>query len=127
MIQIKATVMGEPDALPVTKVFDYGSSDEEIFFSSSAMIEEKLRRGMKINANEALIIYCDYVVEAIRASVPDIGIAKSASKVLSADKVMIGVPETLQNITFEARIDTIPARKIIIKEPLQSSSYMMAG
>jgi urease gamma subunit len=127
MIQIRATVRGEPDALPFTKIFDYGSSDEEIFFSSSAMIKEKLQRGMKINASEALIIYCDYAVEAIRAGMPDRGIQEDASKILSADMVMIGVPETLQNITFEARIDTIPARKIIIKEPMQTSGYMMAG
>jgi urease gamma subunit len=127
MIQIKTTVMGEPDVAPFTKVFDYGSSDEEIFFSSSAMIKEKLRHGMKINVNEALIIYCDYVVEAIRASVSDRGIQESAPKILSADKVMVGVPETLQNIVFEARIDTIPARKIIIKEPMETSSNSMAG
>jgi urease gamma subunit len=127
MIQIRATVRGEPDALPFTKVFDYGSSDEEIFFSSSAMIKEKLKRGMKINANEALIMYCDYVIGAIRAGVPDSSIQEGAPKILSAHRVMIGVPETLQNIAFEARIDTIPARKIIIKEPMQTSGYMMAG
>ena len=127
MIQIRATVRGEPDAQPFTKFFDYGSSDEEIFFSSSAMIKEKLQRGMKINANEALIVYCDYVVGATRVGVSDRGIQKGASKILSADMVMIGVSETLQNITFEARIDTMPARKIIIKEPMQTSGYTMAG
>jgi len=122
MIQIRATVRGEPDAQPFIKVFDYGSSDEEIFFSSSAMIREKLQRGMKINANEALIIYCDYAVEAIRAGVPESGIQKGATKVLSDDMTMIGVPETLQDITFEARIDSMPARKIMIKEPIRTSA-----
>jgi urease gamma subunit len=127
MIQIRATVKGEQDALPFTKVFDYGNSDEEIFFSSSAMIKEKLHYGMKINVNEALIMYCDYVVGAIRANVSDRCIQEGVSKILSADRVMIGVPETLQKITFEAKIDTMPARRIIIKEPMQTSGYTMAG
>lgn len=127
MIRIKATVRGEPDVPPFTKVFDYGSSDEEIFFSSAAMVEEKIRHGMKVNANEALIAYCDYVIKAVRANVPDRSVQEGASKILSADKVMIGVPETLQNITFEAIIDNKPARKVIIKEPMQTSNYTMAG
>lgn|SRR5581483_1604897 len=127
MIQIKATVRGEPDVPPFTRVFDYGSSDEEIFFSSAEMIKEKLQHDMKINANEALIAYCDYVVKAIRASMPDSAIQKDASKILSADKVTIGVPETLQYITFEAKIDNKAARKIIIKEPMQTSGYTMVG
>jgi urease gamma subunit len=127
MIHVKATIWGEPDVLPFTRIFDYGSADEEIFFSSAAMIQEKLARKMKINANEALVTYCACVVKSIRAGRPESDIQEDAQKILSADKVMVGVPETLRVITFEAKIDSMPAIKITFKEPIPTSSYMLAG
>ena len=123
MIRLKATVRGEPDVPPFTKVFD---SDEEIFFSSSDMVQEKIKRNMKINANEALITYCSYVVKSIRAGKQDAEIQKGASEILSAANVLIGVPETLRIITVEAIIDSKAARKITLKEPIPASNYIMA-
>ena len=122
MIRVKATVRGEPDAPAFTRVFDY---DEEIFFSSASMIEEKIQRNMKINANEALIAYCAYMVKSIRAGRQDSNIQDGARKILSADKVMIGVPETLRMITFEATVDSKPARKIVLKQPITASKYTL--
>ena len=122
MIHVKATVRGEPDVPPFTRVFDY---DEEIFFSSAKIIEEKIQRNMRINTSEALIAYCAYVVRSIRAGKPDSNIQDEARKILSADKVMIGVPETLRMITFEATIDSRPARKIALKQPIPASKYIL--
>lgn len=124
MIHVKATVRGEPDVPPFTKVFDY---DEEIFFSSAKMIEEKIQRNMKINTSEALIAYCAHVVRSIRAGKQDSNIQDEARKILSIDKVMIGVPETLRVITFEAAIDSRPARKIVLKQPIPTSKYTLVG
>jgi urease subunit gamma len=123
MIRVKATVRGEPDVPSFTRVFD---SDERVFFSSSAMIEEKIQRKMKINANEALMAYCAYVVKSIRAGKKDTDIQKGASEILSANNVMIGVPETLQAITFEVALEN-GTRKIAFKEPIPTSSYVMYG
>ena len=122
MIRVKATVRGEPDVPAFTRVFDY---DEEIFFSSASMIEEKIQQNMRINANEALIAYCAYVVKSIRAGRQDSNIQDGARKILSADKVMIGVPETLRLITFEATVDSKPARKIVLKQPITASKYTL--
>lgn len=124
MIRVKATVKGEPDMPAFTRVFD---SDEEIFSSSASMIEEKLQRNMKINANEALMAYCSYVVKSIRDGKQDNEIRKGAGQVLSAKNVMIGVPETLREIMFEAVIDSRAARRIMLKQPIPPSSYIMAG
>jgi urease gamma subunit len=124
MIHVKATVRGEPDAPAFTRVFNY---DEEIFLSSAKVIEEKVQRNMKINAGEALIAYCAHVVRSIRASKQDSNIQDEARKILSVDKVMIGVPETLRVITFEAAIDSRPARKIVLKQPIPAGKYSMAG
>ena len=123
MIRVKATVRGEPDVPSFTTVLD---SDEQIFFSSSAMIEEKIQRKMKINANEALMAYCAYVVKSIRAGKKDTDIQKGASEILSANNVMIGVPETLQAITFEVASEN-RTRKIAFKEPIPTTSYIMSG
>lgn len=123
MILVRATVKGEPDAPAFTRVFDY---DEEIFFSSAMMVEEKVRQNMKINASEALIAYCAFVVRSIRADKPD-NIQDGASKILSVDRVMIGVPETLRVITFEAAIDSRPARKIVLRQPIRAGKYTLVG
>ena len=122
MIQIRATVKGEPDAPAFARIFDY---DEEIFISSAKAIEEKIRKKLKVNANEALMLYCAHMVKAIRAGKKDRDIQNGTSKILSAGSVMIGVPETLQAITLEVTIEN-RTRKIILKEPIPKSSYIMA-
>ncbi len=124
MIYVKATVRGEPDAPAFTRVFDY---DEAIFLSSAKVIEEKVQRSIKINAGEALIAYCAHVVKSIRAGKQDSNIQDEAQEILSVDKVMIGVPETLRMITFEAAIDSRPARKIVLEQPIPAGKYSMAG
>ncbi|HXV45773.1 MAG TPA: urease subunit gamma [Nitrososphaera sp.] len=122
MIRVKATFKGEPDVPAFTRIFD---SDDEIFFSSGSMVEEKIRRHTKINANEALVTYCSYVVKSVRAGKHDGEIKRGAAKILSADSVMIGVAETLQEITFEM-IEGKVARKIVIEHPIPISGYIMA-
>lgn len=124
MIHVKATVRGEPDMPAFTRIFDY---DEEIFLSSAKMIEDKVQRNMKINAGEALIAYCAHVVRSIRAGKKDGNIQDEARKILSIEKVMIGVPETLRVITFEATIDSRPARKIMLEQPIRAGKYSMVG
>jgi len=123
MIRVKATVRGEPDVPSFTTVFD---SDEQVFFSSSTMIEEKIHRKMKINANEALMAYCAYVVKSIRAGKKDTAIQKGALEILSANNVMIGVPETLQVITFEVALGN-RTRKFAFNEPIPTTSHIMSA
>jgi urease subunit gamma len=122
MTRVKATVKGEQEVPPFTRIFDY---EEEIFFSSATMVEEKIRQKMRINANEALMAYCAFVVKSIRAGKKDRNIQKEASEILSTDSVMIGVPETLQAITFEASLDN-KFRKVTIREPIPTSNFIMA-
>jgi urease gamma subunit len=128
MIHIKATVKGEPDTAPFAQTFLYADkSDEQVFSNSLRMIKEKLDKNLRVNINESLIIYCAYIVNELRAHKPVRVIEKNAQKILPADKVMIGVPETLRKITFEAKIDTLPNRRIILKEPIPTSNYTLAA
>jgi urease gamma subunit len=127
MITVRATIKGEPDMPAFTKFFEYGSGDEELFFSSAAMVEEKLRCRMKLNANEALVLYCAYLVKSIRSGKHDESIQYGAARILDAKNAMIGVPETLRSITFEAKIDNWPARNIVLKEPIHISRNPLAS
>jgi hypothetical protein len=40
---------------------------------------------------------------------------------------MIGVPETLRQVTFEAKLDKLPNKRIILKEPIPTSNYVLAA
>lgn len=127
MIHIKATVKGEPDTAPFTQTFLYADkSDERVFYKSWEMIKEKLDKKLRINVNESLIIYCAYIVSEVRAHKPVRAIEKNAQKILPASNVMIGVPETLTKITFEAKIDKLPKTWITLKEPIPTSNYILA-
>jgi urease gamma subunit len=127
MIYIKATVKGEPDTSPFTQTFLYADkSDEQVFSNSVEMIKEKLDKNLRININESLIIYCAYIVNELRARKPVKVIEKNAQKILPTSKVMIGVPETLRKISFEVKIDKLPNRGIILKEPIPTSNYILA-
>jgi urease subunit gamma len=128
MIHIKATVKGEPDTAPFAQTFLYADkSDEQVFSNSLRMIKEKLDKNLRVNINESLTIYCAYIVKELRAHKPVRVIEKNAQKILPADKVMIGVPETLRKITFEAKIDKLPNRRIILKEPIPTNNYTLAA
>jgi len=126
MIHLKIEVKGEPDVPPLTRVFEHDDkTDEQIFFSSVDIVKEKLTRNLKINANEALLVYCAYIVSELRGGKREDIIEKNSSKILSAHNVMIGVPETLRKITFEAMIDDLPKQVIIFDEPIPISNYIL--
>jgi len=123
MIRVKATVKGEPDTKSFTTIFDY---DDKVFFASAISVREKIRRGFKINVNEALIVYCEYVVNSVRDKKKDNVIQKEAAQILVPDNVMIGVPETLQSIKFQAEVDN-KFRKVVIRKPILTTGYMFTG
>jgi urease subunit gamma len=123
MIHVKAVVKGEPDTLPFTMVFQYTDvSDELVFYNSVKIIREKLAKNLKINTNESLVIYCAYVVSAVRAHESVSKIESDGSKILSDKEVMIGVPETLSKITFEATIDNFSKKQISFDNPILITS-----
>ena len=128
MLHIKATVKGELDTAPFTHTFFYANeSDEKLFYNSVNMIKEKLERNLKININESLVIYCAYVIGKLRANETVNVIQRNAQKILSPNKVMIGVPESLRKIVIEVKIDKQPKRRVIVKEQITISNYILAA
>lgn len=126
MIYIKITVKGEPDTFPFTKVYQYSSkSDEEIFINSAIMIKDRLDKNLKININEAILVYSAFIVSELRDSRPIEQIQKNASQLLSPEQVMIGVPETLRIMSFEVMLDDRYMKFIVLNTPIQISDYIL--
>jgi urease gamma subunit len=126
MIDIRVLVRGEIDTPPFVRVFQYPDKEEEsIFFKTVASIKKKIGRGIKINANETLAIFCEYVIEQIRDNKSQDQIENAAQDILSSDQVMIGVPETLREISFNVIIDDFPEQRIKFNEAMTINNYMM--
>ena len=132
MIYIKAEIKGEDDTPPFTRVFEYTDrSGELIFFESIQMIKQRLSKKLRININECLMVYCGYIIERLRANESVKNIEDNASKVLSLDHVMIGVPESLKKIAFKVKTDvddnSMRKEKINIRSPLPTCKYVLSA
>lgn len=53
-------------------------------------------------------------------------IITNASKLLTPDQVMIGVPESLRKINFNIKLTTQRLR-LTIREPISTTSYILAS
>jgi urease subunit gamma len=107
MIDIRVLVRGDIDTPPFVRVFQYPDKEEEsIFFNSVAAIKKKIKKSLKINANETLAIFCAYVIEQMRDRKSQDEIENAAHDIVSSDQVLFGVPETLREMSFDVRSTT---------------------
>jgi urease gamma subunit len=126
MIDIKVLVRGEIDTPPFVRLFQFPDKEEEsIFLNTVVSIQKKIGRGLKINANETLAIFCEYVIEQIRDNKSLDQIENAAQDILSSDQVMIGVPETLREMSFNVIIDDFPEQRVKFNEAMKINNYMM--
>jgi urease subunit gamma len=126
LIHIKITVKGEPDVSPFTSIFQYSTkTDEEIFINSAIMIKDRLSRNLKININEAIVVYSALIISELRDGKPIEQIQKNASCLLNPEQVMIGVPETLRKISFEVTLDDDSMKLIVLNTPIRILDYFL--
>jgi len=124
---VTVTVQGEPDTAPFTRIYQfYNKTDYIILSNSIKTINKKLSRKMKININETLYIYLKYLIDQLRSHEKRNEIIKNASKLLTPDQVMIGVPESLRKINFNIKLETTQRLRITINEPISTTSYVLA-
>jgi urease gamma subunit len=124
---VTVTVQGEPDTAPFTRIYQfYNKTDYIILSNSIKTINKKLSRKMKININETLCIYLKYVIDQLRSHKKRNEIIKNASKLLTPDQVMIGVPESIRKINFNIKLESTQRLRITIKEPISTTSYVLA-
>jgi len=127
LILINALVKGEQDIPPITKQFQYDNYSEEIFLAGVEIIKKRLANNLKINLNETLLFYCAYIVSELRSGKTVSTIQKNVHRILSPDKVMIGVPESIQRIVFEVNIDNKLKETVKFEEPIQISDYILTS
>jgi urease subunit gamma len=126
LIHIKITVKGEPDVSPFTSIFQYSTkTDEEIFINSAIMIKDRLSRNLKININEAIVVYSALIVSELRDGKSIEQIQKNVSCLLNPEQVMIGVPETLRKISFEVTLDDDSMKLIVLNTPIRILDYFL--
>lgn len=126
MIYIRVTAHGEPDAPPLVRVYQYVDSDDKLILQHSAgAVREKLGKGMKVNINEAILLYCQHVVAGMRADKRAAVIEKSARDVLAKEQAMVGVAETLRIVALDAVVDG-RREMITLTEPIPPTGYIMA-
>ncbi|MGI0062280.1 MAG: urease subunit gamma, partial [Nitrosotalea sp.] len=89
------------------------------------MIKDKLSRNLKLNVHEALLVYCVYLVSETRLHKSESEIKDNSSKILTRNNVLIGVPETLREITFNIAVDNLPKRIIQFVEPIPAKHYIL--
>ena len=122
------TVQGEPDTAPFTRIYQFHNKTDYMILSNSIKtIKNKLSRKMKININETLYIYLKYIMDGLRLHKKRSEIITNASKLLTPDQVMIGVPESLRRINFSIKLEERQRLILTIKEPISTTSYILAS
>jgi len=127
MIKIIAIIKGEDDIPPVSKLFEYDTNSEKIFFNGLKIIQTRLSQNLRININETLMLFCGLITQQLRENKSNFEIADSLSRMLTPDKVMIGVPESIRMISFEASIDDKPSNTISLVEPISIRNYILTN
>ena len=103
MIRIKVSCIG---IMPPTQKYFFlaDNIDEIIFYNTYEKIKTKVNRGLRINLDESIWLYCGYTIKEIRLGKDLSQIKEKISKLLSHDGVMIGVPEIMKKNNFEITI-----------------------
>ena len=90
------------------------------------LIKEKISKGMRINVNEVLLVYLDYFIQAFHSGKKVCDIINDASNILTADQVMIGVPESLRVIKFDLVAHNIPKQLFVLLKPIPTTPSALA-
>ena len=86
---------------------------------------ERIQKKLKINLNEVLTIFLDFLVREYRKKSGVDEIKDNLSKLLTHDQVLIGVPELVKNIEFSGIIDTNPKLTVVLDEPILIPEYVI--
>ena len=82
---------------------------------------------MRININEALYIYLNYIINQLRLHKKKSEIITNVSKLLTSNQVMIGVPESLRKVNFNINTERKQKLGITVTEPISTTGYILAA
>lgn len=124
-MKIKVLVQGDPDTKPFTKIFHYEKLDESIFFESTQSIKKRLLNNMRLNINETLEWFAAYITTSLNECKTISEIQKHMPELLSPQQVMIGVPESLRELTFTITTNETGNKLISITMPICINQYVL--
>jgi len=124
MIDVQITIKGENAQNSSYKKYYYpNESDEEIFFNSVQLVTARIEKKLKINLNEMLTIFLDFLVREYRKKRDIDEIKDNLSKLFTHDQVLIGVPELVKKIEFSGMIDINPKFTMVVNQPILIPEY----
>lgn len=101
--------------------FNFSSKDDEIMIQYAA--EDLLRKkalGAKLNYKETGILISWHIIEQVRKGKNVKQIVVSSKKFLTANDVMLGVPEILHKIIVNVHLNDGKKRQIVVENPVES-------
>jgi urease subunit gamma/beta len=93
-----------------------GESDRLLLHLQASLAQRRRDRGLRLNVPEARALIADAVCEWARDGLGMIEARDQARALLTADDVLPGVPEALDEIRVEARFDD-GTRLVVVKDP----------
>ncbi len=122
-MRFSAEVQGDPDTQPMIIFSGYG---RDVVIESAKAINRKIRGGIRININEAVMAMAAYVMRQIAAGVSADDIGEQVCDLISPDNVMIGVPESMRRLVFRMASGSSET-VLILDSPIRISRYVLRG
>ena len=124
MIDIQITIKGENVQNSSFKKYYYPhESDEKIFFNSVQLVAARIEKKLKLNLNEVLTIFLDFLVREYKKKRDADEIKDNLSKLLTHYQVLIGVPELVKKLEFSGMIDINPKFTMVVNQPILIPEY----
>lgn len=124
-MQIKV-LAGGTDAPLISRTYKFEGCSDRVFVASVGKVKDILGRGMRINLDQALLLLAFTVASAIGMGWDRDKTHKTVSRMLSHDKVMIGVPEMLSRLDFEIVQDR-KVTAVSMDAPIAVPNYRLIG
>ena len=122
-MKIKVMVQGDPDIKPIAKIYDYKRSDEFIFYNSIQEIKKRISNNIQLNFDDVLKLYVAYITTSIEDGQSLDLIKKNISKLILPHQVLIGVPESMREMTFNVMMKNHSDQIINVTNPILINHY----
>ncbi len=116
-MRIRVTARGDPDAAPLVSVLEFPGPDDDVFVASVRRVRDMLRRNLRININEAMLLFAAHAAASMRDGVAARVARRRALDLLSGDQVMIGVPDMMRAVRIEVAAGG-EARAVSLERPI---------
>ncbi len=114
------------DTPVVSRTFEFEGCSDRVFVASVGKVKDILGRGMRINLDQTLLLLAFTVANATDMGWGRDKTRKAVSRMLSHDKVMIGVPEMLDRLGFEIAQDG-EVTTVSVDAPIAVPNYRLVG